>query len=315
MKYKKHLGFSSKLVLTLFIIFILYYAFCWFRVIKSNIESHEGFEQSYALCDTYLSSSTQEQKDKIINENKDFVINDEICSQYASYGVLPNSAYNVFDEFFIGERLLFPVFIPIIVLLPFIYMTSNEFKNKIIKNYCLRGSYKEYVKYLFKRAYKSIFFVPIIIVITFLISFIVAKGNMDITADVGLNFVLPNMSFMNNNLFPVIYFITLLLGLGLYINVGLIVQSRTKNFIIALIESELFIFFIWCYSYIIMGNMGNHYFHINPDNFNLMNLHNWAGVDNMYVYFGYNLVLFIITLIPAICSYINKEKLINMCER
>lgn len=315
MKYKKYLGFSSKLVAIMFIIFVIYYAFCWIKLAKDTKEGQDWENKQYSLCEIYLSSSTQAEKEEIINKNKNFNINDDVCNKYVSYGSPPNSAYNTFDEFFIEDIFLFPVFIPIIVIFPFVYIISREFKNKVITNYCLREDYRKYIKYIFKTAYKNIFFIPIIIAITFLISFIISKGNMNPSADIGLNYVLPNLLFINNKAFPFIYFMTLFLGMGLYINIGLIVQSRTKNFIIALLESQLFIFFIWCFSIIVFGNIGNYYFKINPDNFNLMNLYTWSGIDNMYVHFGFNIVLFIITLLMAVRSYTNKEQLINMCER
>ncbi len=315
MKYKKYLIFSSKLVAIMCVLFIIYYVLCWGKLVKDTKEGQSWENKQYSLCETYLSSATQSEKEKLIKKNKDFDLNDDECNKYVSYGSPPNSTYNTFDEFFIEESFLFPVFIPIIVIFPFVYIISREFKNKVITNYCLRENYRQYIKYIFKTAYKNIFFIPIIIAITFLISFIVSGGNMNPAADIGFNYVLPNLLFIDNKAFPFIYFLTLFLGMGLYINIGLIVQSRTKNFIIALLESELFIFFIWCFSIIVFGNIGNYYFEINPDNFNLMNLYTWSGIDNMYVHLGFNIVLFIVTLFIAVRSYANKEQLINMCER
>jgi len=315
MKYKKSPLFSSKVFIVLCLVFILYCTFCWCKIATKTKESQNWIKEQYNLCEKYSSLSSKDERELFIRKNKKFNINDTTCEKISTSKVLPYSTYNVYYNFFIENDYLFIICTPILVLFPFLYLISREFKSKVINNYCLRKNYKEYIKYIFQTAYKNIFIVPILVLITFSISYIISGGNLNPTTDQSLNLALPNIQFIGNKLFPMVYIFTLLLEVGLYINIGLIVQSKTKNFIVALLESELFIFFIWCFSIIIFGNIGSYYFNLNPNNFNLMNLYTWNGIDNMYAHLIFNIILFLLTLFIAVRSYANKEQLINMCER
>lgn len=315
MKYKKNQLFSSKIFIILCLIFLIYCIFCWYKIAIKTKESQAWEKEQYTLCEEYQSLSSEQEKENFQNKNKEFNINNTTCEKISNSKGLPYSTYHVYYNFFVNNDYLFIICTPIIILFPFLYIISRELKNNVIKNYCLRKDYKEYIKYIFKTAYKNIFIIPIFVIITFIISYIISGKNLNPVTDQTLNLALPNIQFINNKVFPIVYFVTLLSEVGLYINIGLIVQSKTKNYIVALLESELFIFFIWCFSIIIFGNIGSYYFNLNPNNFNLMNLYTWHGIDNMYAHLIFNIILYLISLFLAIRSYTNKEKLINMCER
>jgi len=316
MKHKKYLLFSSKIALILYILLIIYYVFCWYnvRIVHDGKRNQVWHYNHYVACTNYISTSSIEKKEEIISDYDYLGIDDETCNKLVSYGTPADSVFNKFEEFFDEENFVFPFFAPIIVLLPFIYLFSKQMKNKTIKNYCLRDDYKNYVRYIFKTAYKNIFIIPLIVIITFVISYIFANGNLNPSADIGLNLVLPNLAFIDNPIFPIMYLFTLVCAIGVYINIGLIVMSRNKNFIISLLESEIVIFLIWCFSIIGLGRFFK-IFGINPDNFNLLSIYDWVNIDNMGIFVGLNIIMFVITLIIAILSYKNKEKIIIMCER
>lgn len=316
MKYKKYFVFGSKASLIMYIIFILYYIFCWYnvRILHDGRENQQWNKEQYYACEKYLSIDDDFEKEEFISKYDYLVFSNDNCQKITSYGTLPNSAFNIFEEFLEEDNFIFPFFIPIIVLSPFLYLISREIKNKVVKNYCLRDDYKKYISHIFKVAYKNIFIIPMIVILTFIISYFLSGKNMNTSADFGLNFILPNLSFIDNSIFPILYIVTLFLGMGLYINVGLIILTKNKSFLVSVLESELVIFLIWCFSYIVFGNIFN-VFGINSNNFNLLSIYNWAAVDNMYIYFGINLFMFLITLIVVIISYKNKEKLIMICEK
>ena len=316
MKHKKYLYFSSKVSLIMYIILILYYAFFWYNVliIHDGKRNQQWNKEHYYACTNYLSTDVISEKENIISKYNYLGINDEICKNITQYDTLSDSAFNTFSEFFAEENFLFPFFIPVIVLLPFIYLISKELKNKMVKNYILRNKYNEYIEYIFKTAYKNIFTVPVIVLITFLISYILSDGNINPKADIGMHYILPNISFLNNPLFIPIYILTLFLGVGLYINIGLIILSKNKNFIVSILESELVIFLVWAFVFIIFGNIFKH-IGVNPSNFNLLSIYEWGEINNMYLYFALNLLLFILSYFVAKYSFKNKEKLILMCEK
>lgn len=284
-------------------------------MLQDGKENQENSYLQFQTCKNFLSTSDEEERKKIILDYPYLETYPEICEAYASYDAPPDSAYNTFSEFLYEENYLFPFFIPIIVLFPFMYIIARELKSKMVKNYCLRKSYKEYIGHIFKTAYKNIYIIPCVILITFLISYIISGGNLNPSTDIGLHYALPNLTFINNPIFPILYLITLVLGMGLYINIGLIVLSRNKNFVVSLLESELAIFLVWCFCSIFCGAGAKSIFGINPDNFNLLSLYDWSNVDNMYLYFIVNLIMFLITLILALYAYKDKEKIICMCEK
>ena len=316
MKHKKYLCFSSKVSLIMYIILILYYVFCWYNVliIHDGKRNQQWDKEHYYACTDYLLTNVNSKKQEIVSTYNYLGINAEICKDITQYGVLPNSSFNIFSEFFAEENFLFPFFIPVIVLLPFIYLISKESKNKMVKNYILRNKYDEYIKYIFSMAYKNIFTIPVIVLITFLISYILSGGNINPKADIGMHYILPNISFLNNPLFIPIYILTLFLGVGLYINIGLIILSKNKNFIVSILESELVIFLVWAFVFIIFGNIFKH-IGVNSSNFNLLSIYEWEEINNMYLYFALNLLLFILSYFVAKYSFKNKEKLILMCEK
>lgn len=316
MKYKKYLGFSSKIALIVYIIFTSYYIFNWYnlRILHNGKENQQWNKDHYYACKEYISTTDPEEKDKIISKYYYLRINDTSCIEEVKYDTPTDSTYNTYEEFFDECSLIFIFFSPLIILIPFLYLITREMKNKIIKNYCIRNSYKNYTKHIFKTAYKNIFTIPLMVILTFIISYYLSDGNMNPAADIGFNYVLPNTTFIDKPGFPIIFILILFLNAGLYINIGLIVLSKEKNFLVATLESELIIFLIWCFSIIGFGNFFKRY-GINPDNFNLLSIYDWSGIDNMYIYILVNVFMFLVTLLIAIKSYKNKEKIILMCEK
>lgn len=309
---------KNKIMILLYFFLILYYCFCWYnyRVLQDGATNQKMSYEHYSICERYLSSNENERIQIIKEYGSMYGIDVQECEKLTSYKTTTHSTYNIFETFLITDNYLFPFFVPLVVIIPFLYVLSKEFKSKYIKNYCMRASYKEYKRHIFKTSYQNIFVIPVVIGITFLISYIISNGNINPIADQGLNYVLPDIVlFLDSKLFWLFYVLVLLAGIGLFINVGVIVLSKNKNFIIALIESELIIFLIWCFSEICLGLIGSNIFNIDPGNFNLLSIYNWNGVTNMYIYTLLNIVLYIISLIIAILSYKNKEKIIIMCEK
>lgn len=317
MKKMKKYKLINKLMIVLYVLFAIYYGFSWYkvRIIYGGKEHQESSLKTYSLCEEY-SAANESQKLELTNKYGDlYGIEEEYCNETLSYGVTDHSAYNLFQNFLTNEKYMFPFFIPVIVILPFVYTLSKEFRNKMVKTYCLRKDYKSYKNHIFITAYKNIFVIPITIFITFLIAYILSHGNMNPAADIGFNLLLPNITFLDNPLFIPFYILTLFLGMGLFINIALIVLRKNKNFIVAIIESELFVYLTWGFTSIALGLFADRVLGISPDNFNLLSIYNWVAVDNIYLYFGLNLVLFILTFVIARLVYKDKEEFITMCEQ
>lgn len=316
MKYKKIFIFTSFISILLYIIFALYYGFTWYNslYINEGIDHIKMHNKYVNYCEKYLEIDDEIEKVKFLENNEDMYLDDETCIEYTTVGKNANSALTIYAEYLHNEIYLFPFFIPIIVVIPFIYILSREMSNNILKNYCLRDNYKNYLRHIFKVSYKSIFVIPIVIFLTLLISYIVSGYNLDYSSDLFYHYVLPGKLLLDNKLNWILFFLNLFFASGLYINLGLIVLSKNSNFIIASIETIVSIFLTWCFSNIFIGNICRILFNLNPSNFNLLLLYNWSGVDNACVYCIWNLILFIISFVLVLKMYKSKENIICKCE-
>ena len=109
--------------------------------------------------------------------------------------------------------------------------------------------------------------------------------------------------------------IIIVLNFGFYTNIGLFVLSKKKNFVIALIESFLLIYFIWIINELFICNLLGNLFNVNALNFSLLNIYTWNSITRIDIIFMFNLCVYIITLVLAIMSYKDKEKFIQNCEK
>lgn len=304
-------------ILVFYIIVLIYYIFIWFnyRYLQNGADNQKLMSDNYTICEKYLNSN---EKEKINLKNKYeeiFSIDDENCESLVIEGSKPNSAFYIFQNFLYADNYLIPFFVPIIVILPMLFALSKEYSGKFVKSFCLRNEYKKYIKHIYTVAYKNILLVPIMILITFLISYILSGCNLDIRVDLIMNRALPNIRFINSVSFYFFYILILILNMGIYINIALTVINKNKKFIISLIESIICIFLLWAISEIGIGLLVSNLFNISNNNFNILNIYNWMEVSNPYIYLLYTIIVFVITGIISYLSCKNKEKFIIMCEK
>ena len=308
---------KTKPIIFFYLIIILYYVFCWYnyRILENGKENNYLLNMQYNECEKYIKVGSETQKE-IYEKYKDKFIVDENCKDLVIEGEKPNSIYSIYQGFLSSEKFIIPFFMPLLVLIPFMYALSKEYNGKIVKQFCLRSKYSNYIKHIYKKAYKNIYIIPLFIVITLIICFLISKGNLNPVVDENLNFLLPNISLLKPNLLSLFFFLLVItLNAGIYINIGLFILNHNKKFIISLIESVICIFLVWALSEIIIGLMFNNLLNINSGNFNILNIYDWAGVTNKYIYLSYNFILFVITGLISYLSYKNKEKFIIMCEK
>ena len=309
--------YRNKTIVVFGLILVLYFVFCWINywIIEGNEENNLLLNNQYIQCEKYDNADEIEKKRIYEKYKNEFIVDDDTCSGLIVPGSKPNSAFSIFQGFLNSEKIFIPFFIPLIVIFPFMYFLSKEYYGQIVKPYCLRNKYKNYLKHIFKISYLNIFTMPLFIFISFLICLILANGNTNIAADLNLNISLPNVKYINNSINYLLYFLILFLNSGIYINVGLSLLNKNKKFIISIIECLLCLFLIWGLGEIIIGPMLGKIFNISSNNFNILNIYDWIGVTNKYVYLGYNLALFLITGGVCYLTCKNREKFIIMCEK
>ena len=300
-----------------YFIVIVFMCFISIKTIKNTYsreaDSYRGEDTQYKeLCKLY-NNGDDITKEQLVNNNKGFILNDEYCEMIDTEDSRAVSVYLVYS-WFMEKSLFSPVIIPLLVLFPIIYLISKEFKSETIKNYLLRANYKRYVFGLFTKAYKYIFLIPIILVIFYISSLYITDFNYCYAIDIGHNFYSTDAPIGNNTFF-IIYLIIILLNMGMYINIGLTVLSKNKNFFIALVESFIIITVFWLVSFAGIGVIVQKLTGIWAESINILEIYTWNMITDTKIFLIVNIIYYSITLGIALLAYRNKEKLIIMCER
>lgn len=284
-----------------------------------NPDAYLNNEKDYYDTCIIYNNLDEKEKDQLIKDNYGiYIINDDFCNEIVKNNVKSGSFFVFYDKLINNNIsiIIFPFFVPLLIIFPLIYKISKEFRSKYIKNYLQRNTYKSYLKHLFKESYKYIFIIPIILFLYFLIAVFISKFNFNPTVDIGLSYLSTKLSTLYNNwLFYLFYIVIIILNLGLYINISLIILSRNKKFFLSFAESFLIVYLLWCFSFIAVGLFFQNNFGIFAEEFNLLDIYNWSSITNMYVFIITNIIYYLISFIILIYRYKDKEKLIIMCER
>ena len=150
--------------------------------------------ERYNACVELVNADENERESMIekYEEEYGFLLEIEDCEKLASFENPPKSAVNLYLDIVSRNdfsNYIIPYFVPLLILFPFIYKLSKEFKSKYIKSYILRDGYKNYVKNIFKQAYSNIWVVPLMFFVLALISYLIA-GHVDTSADNYLNYLI-----------------------------------------------------------------------------------------------------------------------------
>lgn len=284
------------------------------NVYSSGAEAYRGDDAQYKeLCKAY-NNGDNITKEQLVNNNKGmYILNDDYCEMIDNKESRAVSVYLVYS-WFIEKSLFSPVIIPLLLLFPILYLISKEFKSETIKNYLLRANYKKYVLRIFGKAYKYIFLIPIILVIFYISSLYITNFNYCYAIDIGHNFFSTDAP-LGDKTFFITYLIVILLNMGIYINIGLTVLSKNKNFFIALVESFIIITVFWLISFAGIGVLVQKITGIWAESINILEIYTWNMITDAKLYLIVNFIYYLITLCIALLAYRNKEKLIIMCER
>lgn len=285
---------------------------------NEHIEKYRGDDNNYRfVCNKFLSSDNVE-RGKLINEYVGtYELNDKICNEIVSEDVKSVSFFLAYDVMLSNEfaSLIIPLFVPLFILLPVVYFISKEFKSGNIKNYLLRKSYKSYLINLYKKSYSFIFPLLIMIGIFIIVSLNASNFNFNPTIDIGHSYLLNGVyDLYNNKYFMIEYIIIIIANVGLYINIGLIILSKNKNFFISLVESYVIVYLLWSFSIIVVGMFFQNHFNISADNFNLMSVYSWSEISSSKTFLLVNIIYYIISLVISLMVYKNREKIVKLCE-
>jgi hypothetical protein len=123
---------KNKPIIFFYLIIILYYVFCWYnyRILENGKENNYLLNMQYNECEKYIKADSETQKE-IYEKYKDKFIVDENCKDLVIEGEKPNSVYSIYQGFLSSEKFIIPFFMPLLVLIPFMYILSKEYNGKM----------------------------------------------------------------------------------------------------------------------------------------------------------------------------------------
>lgn len=281
---------------------------------SSNLNFYSGnMDAEKETCIKYKNANLEEKKEI----EKDITFDNEICTALINE-YKPGSFYLYYNYLLRNgvSSFIFPFFIPLMVIFPIVYKLSEEFRSKYIKNYLQRNEYNEYIKSIIKRSYKYILIVPILLLSFAVVASICSKLNFDPRYDIAFSRLSSEIgTYYNKPFFYISYILIILFNMGIYINIGLIILRKNKNFFVALIESFVAIYVFLCFTFIIIGIGIQKIFNISAESINLLEIYTWSNISNIGLYLLVNIVYFVVSFILVIIVYKNKEKFIKECEK
>ncbi len=242
---------------------------------------------------------------------------EEICKGILYEATLSLDFYTMFVNVvtFGYKNIGFVLFL--FVSMPSLFYVCKYLKNKQILNEITRNSYKKNIFKIIVQAYKPIFIVPIIILISFIICSFYTK-NFDPTYSLFYSSAIWQESTMRNpSLFLLLYFLNTIIHSILYINIGLIIARTKHNYFVAVILS--FLAFIGIEAFLEIAINGILFFSILNSEmgalFNIMNVFTFNDTYGIGSSMIVPLCLMIISCLLVYFRYKNKEKLIIDCEK
>ncbi len=297
-----------------YMIIVLIFISSMLPFFSSNLNFYSGnMDKEKETCIRYNNVSLEEKKEI----EKDITFSKEICEALINE-YKPGSFYLYYNDLLRNgiASYIFPYFIPLLVIFPITYKLSEEFRSKYIKNYLQRKEYKEYIKNIIKRSYKYILIVPILLLSFAVVAAICSKFNFDPRYDIALSRLSSEIgTYYNKPFFYISYILIILFNIGIYINIGLIILRKNKNFFVALIESFVAIYIFLCFTFIIIGLGIQKIFNIPAESLNLLEIYTWSNINNISLYLIVNVIYFIVSFTLVVIAYKNKEKFIKECEK
>lgn len=299
----------------IFILFII--IFIVFALLISIVSSIQYENNQQILKEDYLQSI-----EKCDNLKKEDAIEEEFewCQKALESDLteFETNAYDAYDIFTVDclQNYLNEFVLIAIIIAGSSYYITKYLRNRIILNYITREKYKKIIKNLFFSAWKYALIVPIMLFIIYFIIFLkvdnfsFSEGIADTSRFVGTIFE-NNLIF----LFFTIFLKSFILSM-VYININLIISRKEHNYIFSIIKTYLFIvgleILFETVIRIFINKLGTFEYGIL---FNIINIYTYPyvekGLAQIFILFG----ILLISFVPLLLVYRNKEQLIIDIEK
>lgn len=203
------------------------------------------------------------------------------------------------------------------VSIPTLYVLCKYLKNRIILNEVTRAKYSEIKKSLFYDSYKSVFILPFIVILGFIICYFVA-GNIDynysvLNSTAGWN----DKSMSNFWFFAIAYVVNVIFHSIIFVNISMCIARGNHNFFVAVILS--FLAYIGVEAILEIGINGILFTTLFKSNdgiiFNIMNMLAFNDECGILAILLVSATIMIISSVIVYIVYKDKEKLIIDCEK
>lgn len=302
---------KDKIFIPFIIIFIV------FALLISIVSSIHYENNQQILKEDYLQSI-----EKCDNLKKEDAIEEEFewCQKALESDLteFETNAYDAYDIFTVDclHTYLNEFVLIAIIIAGSSYYITKYLRNRIILNDITREKYKKIIKNLFFSAWKYALIIPIMLFIIYFIIFLkvdnfsFSEGIADTSGFVGTIFE-NNLIF----LFFTIFLKSFILSM-VYININLIISRKEHNYIFSIIKTYLFIvgleILFETVIRIFINKLGTFYYGIL---FNIINIYTYPyvekGLAQIFILFG----ILLISFVPLLLVYRNKEQLIIDIEK
>lgn len=306
---------ENKIYIIVFIIFIFlaFYSANEYRIfVKQNVDAHK---ETLEKCESGY------YKEKYPENNMD-----SFCEDMKNYNPIDDFKK---DAFFVTFDILthytvsyLQIFAPLLIILAALYAFQKKLKSGFIKNIITRIEYKKYMIKSILKSYSTSLFVPIMIIVIFILSYIIS-GNLDFNHTLATTdpAAIPDAILNNTNKMPqfiITYLLTFILHGMFWVNIGYIIAKKSKNIVITVVGSFIAYIIVFAISDIGIGVfILEKTLHVESGLY-LVNFGNiWAYIDihNLWIPLIYGLFLFISSLLILIKTYKCKEDVIVASEK
>ena len=278
------------------------------------------------LCNSscrYISQKQNEARMRSTFENLCLDLTDEaaitetVCEKYTSERRLTLDFYTMFCNIMLFgyEKVSFVIFLFIAV--PALVPICQYMQNKQILNEGTRESYRKSIGRLFSKCYKTVFILPIVVVMAYIVCIVYTKN---FNPEYSLYYGSASWSESTMSmplLFLTMYLLNIIIHSILYVNICIIVARKYHNYFIAVILS--FLSFIGIEAFLEIGISGILFFSLLHSELGLIfNIMNPIAFSDVFGFGTCMIVPLSITIILSVIIYFcykNKEKLIIDCER
>lgn len=287
-----------------FIIAMLYVLIIALNIKETKKENKEDLSKYKVLCTEILKQEdTDEEKKEWCTEilNTEYEIEDTLT---ITHDFIDSATFNIYI-----------LITPIIIMIISTLNVNKNFRSLNIKNYLNRESYTKYLKRIFKSSYIYTLFLPLIMIVIFICSYLIS-GHFDYNYAVNSGYSTYNIEYLKQ---PILFMTCVIANLFFmsifYINIALLYIRSNKNYIVSMIESSITYYFLYfVYVYVIAGILLKKI--KNADSyFNFIDMYSYHDVKWITLF---TFLCFLTAVISSLIIYLiykNKEKTLIKLEQ